>query len=186
MSTFATNKRWLLWLPLLAIALWLGLYANKTPNEHIVLQKSASITSRNTTTLVAASPPIMNTDAKSLEVLIDRTTLIGSDESKSQSSKWRNLFASSSWTPPTPPSKPPPPVTAQAPIAPAFPFKFVGKKFEDNTWEVFLSRGDQSFLVREGGTLEGTYRIDSITPQRLSVTYLPLGQSQSLSIGESQ
>ena len=77
-------------------------------------------------------------------------------------------------------------MVAPAPTAPVFPFQYVGKKLENNIWEVYLSRGDQRFLVREGGTLESTYRIDSITPQRLSVTYLPLGQSQSLSIGESQ
>jgi hypothetical protein len=119
-----------------------------------------------------------------LETLVDRAKLIGSEESKSP--KWRNLFASSSWTPPTPPSKPSTQITAIAPTAPTFPFQYVGKKLEESIWEVYLSRGDQSFLVREGGTLEGTYRIDSITPQRLTVTYLPLGQSQSLSIGESQ
>jgi hypothetical protein len=186
MSTLTTNKRWLLWLPLLGIALWLGLFADKTPNEKITQPKSATVVLKKTVTPAAISPALAKIEAPQLETLVDRTTLMGSDEPKSKLSKWRNLFASSSWTPPAPPSKPAPSIAAPAPTAPAFPFQYVGKKLEDSIWEVYLSRGDQSFTVREGGTLENTYRIDSITPQRLSVTYLPLGQSQSLSIGESQ
>ena len=184
MSKSTTNKRWLLWLPLLALALWLGLFADKTPNDQVAPSKSLTVAAQKISTPAAASLATVKTDAMPLEALIDRSKLIGSDQSKSP--KWRNLFESSSWTPPAPPAKPLPPAVAPAPTAPVFPFQYVGKKLENSIWEVYLSRGDQSFLVREGGTLESTYRIDSITPQRLSVTYLPLGQSQSLSIGESQ
>ncbi len=53
-------------------------------------------------------------------------------------------------------------------------------------WEVFLARGEQSFVVREGSVIENTYRIDQISPPNISLTYLPLGQSQSLSIGASE
>jgi hypothetical protein len=194
MSTMTTNKRWLLWLPLLGIALWLGLFADKTPNDKIAQPKPAAVVPQKTATPTTIPRPVAKTDAPQLETLVDRATLMGSEELaqksepkfKSKLSKERNLFASSSWTPPAPPSKPTPPIATPAPTAPAFPFQYVGKKLEDSVWEVYLSRGDQNFLVREGGTLENTYRIDSITPQRISVTYLPLGQSQSLSIGESQ
>jgi hypothetical protein len=186
------NKRWLLWFPLLAVALWLGLFADKTPTDQTVRTQSNQPKVIKPPTILATPTevPIKNQNSSLiLEVLIDRVELIGTDNSKS--TKWRNLFATTSWTPPPAPVKPPPPVAAPvstpiAPTVPVFPFLYVGKKFEDNVWEVYLSRGDQSFMVREGGTLEGAYRIDSITPQRISVTYLPLGQSQSLSIGESQ
>ena len=184
MSALKTSKRFLLWLPLLGIALWLGLFADKTPNDQMTTPKLLRSASQQLSTPKVTSSTIVKTDSVSLETLVDRAKLIGSEESKSP--KWRNLFASSSWTPPTPLSKPSTQITAIAPTAPTFPFQYVGKKLEESIWEVYLSRGDQSFLVREGGTLEGTYRIDSITPQRLTVTYLPLGQSQSLSIGESQ
>jgi hypothetical protein len=186
----SANKRWLLWIPLLALALWLGLFADKTPNDQTVQTQSNQATQQRVIKAPTLSVASAEASAKNqnsglmLEMLIDRADLIGADQSKS--TKWRNLFVSSSWTPPPAPVKPLPPVVAPAPTAPVFPFQYVGKKLENNIWEVYLSRGDQSFLVREGGTLESTYRIDSITPQRLSVTYLPLGQSQSLSIGESQ
>lgn len=184
MNKLTTNKRWLLWLPLLGVALWLGLFADKTPNDLVAPSKSLPVVVQKFSTPIATSPALDKTDVMPLDVLIDRSKLIGSDESKS--AKWRNLFVSSSWTPPAVPAKPLPPIVVQPPTAPLFPFQYVGKKLEDSVWEVYLSRGDQSFLVRVGGMLEGTYRIDSITPQRLTVTYLPLGQSQSLSIGESQ
>jgi hypothetical protein len=194
----SVNKRWLLWLPLLALAVWLGLFADKTPTDQTVQAKPSQpnqqsqpkiIQIPNVLTASAETSTKNQNSASMLEILVDRSNLIGADQSKSP--KWRNLFASSSWTPPPLPTKPmlpiPAPVTTPvAATAPVFPFQYVGKKFEDNIWEVYLSRGDQSFLVREGGTLEGAYRIDTITPQRLTVTYLPLGQSQSLSIGESQ
>lgn len=187
MSKLTTNKRWLLWLPLFGVALWLGLFADKTPNDQVAPSKSPPVVVQKVSTLAALTPTLVKIDVMPLEVLIDRSKLIGSDESKSTKSvNWRNLFVSSSWTPPAAPAKPLPPIAVTVPTAPVFPFQYVGKKLEDSVWEVYLSRGDQSFLVREGGTLEGTYRIDSITPPRLTVTYLPLGQSQSLSIGESQ
>ena len=187
MNKLKTSKRWLLWLPLLGLALWLGLFADKTPNDLVAPTKSASVVVQKFSTSASTSLTLTKTDVMPLEALIDRSKLIGSDASKSAKPvMWRNLFVSSSWTPPAVSAKPLPPAIVPAPTAPAFPFQYVGKKLEDSVWEVYLSRGDQSFLVREGGTLEGTYRIDSITPQRLTVTYLPLGQSQSLSIGESQ
>jgi hypothetical protein len=185
MSKLTTNKRWLLWLPMLALAVWLGLFADKTPSDQRAPPKlEALVASKTTTQTHAAATTAVKIDSLVLDALIDRYQLFGLDETKSSTS--RNLFVSSSWTPPPPPSKPSAPIVAPTPTAPAFPFQYVGKKLEDSVWEVYLSRGDQSFLVREGGTLESTYRIDSITSQRLTVTYLPLGQSQSLSIGESQ
>jgi hypothetical protein len=51
---------------------------------------------------------------------------------------------------------------------------------------VYLARGEQTFIVREGSALDGLYRVDRIAPPSLALTYLPLGQSQTLPIGESR
>jgi hypothetical protein len=91
------------------------------------------------------------------------------------------LFGPQSWTPPPPP--PPPPQPPPPPTAPPLPFAFIGKKLEDNTWEVYLSRGDSTFIVREASVIEQQYRIDAIKPPTLTLTYLPLNQVQSLNIG---
>lgn len=211
MKISTLNKRWFLWLPLLGLAVWLGLFADKSPSDQLVLpplqrvdQTAPSIASSSrpqNPSGLNTNEPLKGTRVPSngvqlalsssskgasalLEALVDRSILIPPDQKNA--AQWRNLFASTSWTPPPPPVKATPPVAPPAPVAPPLPFKYVGKKFEANVWEVYLLRGEQSFLAREGGTIEGTYRVDSITAQQLNVTYLPLGQSQSLSIGESQ
>jgi hypothetical protein len=73
---------------------------------------------------------------------------------------------------------------AAAPTAPPLPYAYVGKKFEAGAWEIYLSRGDMSFIVRQGADLEGNYLVERIDPPNMSFKYRPLGQVQTLSIGE--
>ncbi len=93
----------------------------------------------------------------------------------------RDLFAAHSWAPPPAPA--PAPVMA-APVAPPLPYTYVGKKLENGEWEVYLARGEQTFAVRTGATLEAAYRVDTIAPPVMTLTYLPLAQTQNLSIGD--
>ena len=46
-------------------------------------------------------------------------------------------------------------------------------------------RQEEVFIVREGMTLERNYRVKAITPSTLTLIYLPLKQSQTISIGGS-
>ena len=39
-------------------------------------------------------------------------------------------------------------------------------------------------FVREGMTIEDLYRVDRIAPPNLTLTYLPLGTVQNMTIGE--
>lgn len=75
--------------------------------------------------------------------------------------------------------------TPPAPSAPALPFSYLGRKLEAGEWEVFLVQGEQTLLVRQGSLIDGLYRVDTITPPELSLTYLPLGERQILPIGEA-
>jgi hypothetical protein len=43
---------------------------------------------------------------------------------------------------PHPPPPPPPP------SAPPLPFTFIGKSLENGVWEVYLARGDRTYIVR--------------------------------------
>ncbi|UUZ55500.1 hypothetical protein LP419_07470 [Massilia sp. H-1] len=96
-----------------------------------------------------------------------------------------DLFSRRDW------NLPPPPVAAQAvappppppPMAPPLPFTFLGKAVADGSWEVYLARGDKTFIVRDKTVIEGMYRVDAITPPNLTLTYLPLNQVQQLNIG---
>ncbi len=92
------------------------------------------------------------------------------------------LFGSQNWNPPPPPpseAPPPPP----PPSAPPLPFTVIGKTLSDGQVEVFLVRGERSFVVRANSVIDGSYRVDSIKPPMMSLTYLPLNQVQQLNIG---
>jgi hypothetical protein len=90
------------------------------------------------------------------------------------------VFGSQSWDPPPPKVVAPPP---EPPQAPPLPYAYIGKKLEGGSWEVYLSRGDDTRVVKAKSVLDGTYRVESIAPPTLTLTYLPLKQVQQLSIG---
>jgi len=116
--------------------------------------------------------------------LLPRETLIGGDDRFGQDGEGKPVFGRQDWTPPPPPpppaqpAPPPPP-----PSAPPLPFTYVGKALQEGRWEVFLARGERSYLVREAAVIDGTYRVDAIKPPVLTLTYLPLNQVQQLNIG---
>ena len=117
--------------------------------------------------------------------LVPRETLIGAAGDRFGEGE-NSLFARHDWTPPPPPpsnqplaAAPPPP----PPSAPPLPFTYLGKSLQDGVWEIYLARGERTYLVRDGATIDGTYRVDAIRPPVLNLTYLPLDQSQQLNIG---
>jgi len=118
--------------------------------------------------------------------LVPRDVLIGDGETAfGQGQKDAGPFAHQDWTPPPPPPPPPQPAPPPPPpTAPPLPFTFIGKSVADGAWEVYLARGDRTYVVREKGfVIDGTYRVDGIAPPVLTLTYLPLNQVQQLNIG---
>jgi hypothetical protein len=91
-----------------------------------------------------------------------------------------DAFEIRNWTPP-----PASPVEPAVPTAPPVPFIFLGKKYEDDAWLVFLGLQDRVYIVREKDSIDGIYRVDAIRPPDITLTYLPLQQVQTLSIGEA-
>jgi hypothetical protein len=63
------------------------------------------------------------------------------------------------------------------------PYTFLGQKLEDGAWEVYLAHGDQTFIVHEKSMIEDIYQVESIKPPTLTLTYMPLKQTQTLTIG---
>ena len=118
--------------------------------------------------------------------LVPRDTLIGDgDAAFGQGQNGAGPFGRHDWTPPPPPPPPPQPAPPPPPpTAPPLPFTFIGKSVGDGAWEVYLARGDRTYVVREkGAVIDGTYRVESIAPPVLTLTYLPLNQVQQLNIG---
>ncbi|MFD0756777.1 hypothetical protein ACFQ09_22780 [Massilia norwichensis] len=112
--------------------------------------------------------------------LIPRETLIGDSDTQFRQGE-NGVFGRQDWTPPPPPPAPAPP--PPPPSAPPLPFTFIGKSVADGAWEVYLARGDRTYVVRDKTLLDGTYRVDAIAPPVLTLTYLPLNQVQQLNIG---
>jgi hypothetical protein len=112
--------------------------------------------------------------------LVPREVLIGdSDEQFRQAEN--GVFGRQDWTPPPPPPVAPPP--PPPPSAPPLPFTFIGKSVADGAWEIYLARGDRTYVVRDKTVIDGTYRVDAIAPPVLTLTYLPLNTVQQLNIG---
>lgn len=85
---------------------------------------------------------------------------------------------------------PPPPSARQAaaaapprPRAPAMPYTYVGALTEaDGLRTVFLLDGDRLVTARLGEVIAGRYRLDAIDERGLSLTYLPLKETQRISL----
>lgn len=135
-------------------------------------------------TATTAATPTGSGGASSILRLVPREELIGDAGEGSFKSK-DGVFGGQTWNPPPPPPsaaelKPPPP---PPPTAPPLPFQFLGKAAADGQWEVYLGRGEQTFVVRKGTQIDGAYRVDAIAPPTLTITYLPMNQVQQLNIG---
>jgi hypothetical protein len=111
--------------------------------------------------------------------LIPRETLIGGEDRFGAGEQ--DVFGRQDWTPPPPPPAPAP--APPPPSAPPLPFTFIGKSLQDGVWQVYLARGDRTYLVRDKEVIDGTYRVDAIKPPVLTLTYLPLDKVQQLNIG---
>lgn len=90
-----------------------------------------------------------------------------------------DLFPARSWVPP-------PPLAQAAPVpkAPPLPFKYLGKVLEEGAVVAFVSEGTRTHLLRKGDTLP-PYRVDNVTPQEVTLIYLPLNETQRLNFGSA-
>ncbi|MET3106036.1 hypothetical protein AAKU67_000513 [Oxalobacteraceae bacterium GrIS 2.11] len=180
----------------LAVGVWLAFFTDKSPDSDVVGAVVKPGAAKNAGTAAgAAAPAVSGTASKGYSktdrlipilALASRDKLIsvghvGLDGKKIDSKA--SIFGMQSWTPPPPVdpkiANPPPP---PPPTAPPLKFTFVGKKFEDGVWEVYLARGDETYITQVNGVIAGTYRVDSISKNAIVFTYLPLNQVQRLII----
>src|SRR5712691_8015238 len=86
-------------------------------------------------------------------------------------------FSAQSWLPRRKPavvSAPPDPVT------PPLPYRFAGQFHRESGIEVYVARGEEIFPVKEGDTLDGQYKVDSVSATEVGFIYLPSGARQTL------
>jgi hypothetical protein len=86
------------------------------------------------------------------------------------------LFAPLSWHPPPPKAiavaKPAPP----KPVAPPFPYVYLGGLLEDGVRTTFFTQGNRVLSVKAGDTIDAVYRVDQMTEKQMMLTYLPLNE----------
>jgi hypothetical protein len=180
------GNRWRLWGALLAATTWLAMFGDTSPSGAAPAGHSHARPSPRPAESSRQLPSSQKAGAaqEPVEVLADRHALIAAASRPTASgTPRRDLFSARSWNPPLPPL--PPPAVA-SPVAPPLPFTFIGKKLEGQAWEVYLGRGEQTFIVRQGQALEGVWQIDKIAPPSMEVTYRPLRQVQTLAIGDTR
>ena len=95
------------------------------------------------------------------------------------------LFESQNWLPPPP--KPTPAERAKAarpppPVAPPLPYTFAGRLVHDGKLSLLLAKGDEVIPIKEGETLDGVYKVESITQTQITLVYLPLNQKQTIPV----
>ena len=173
------HKRHIVMATGLMVAAGLAIFGDKTSDDAITEPVvRASTSDARPTTSATTSGRRAAAEAPVILALLPRESLIGGARAGKPVD---GIFHAQSWTPPPPP--PPKPLPPPPPTAPPLPFTYLGKKLEAAEWEVYLGQGDKIFVVRQKTTVEGTYRVDSIAPPTLSMTYLPLNQQQTLTIG---
>jgi hypothetical protein len=162
----APKKRWALLLGLLTISMASAFFApdeNMEAKQTVPVKKAAREGNRGKQKIVDAS-----------ELQLEPLKRSSSPEEAT------DIFPSKSWYVPPPPPKPAPP---QPPAPPPIPFVYLGKMLEDGKPVVFLNKQERNLVVREGDVIEGSYRVESILPPLMTLTYLPLNIKQAFPIG---
>lgn len=77
------------------------------------------------------------------------------------------------------------PAVAPAPTFPApSPWRVIGKQQDDDaSWTVFLARGEDTWVVREGDTLDDGFRVAAIKPPTLTLQHIKHQTRRTLDIG---
>lgn len=99
-----------------------------------------------------------------------------------------NLFAALSWEPsPTKVEASPPPAAESAePRAPPAPLQLLGRYQEGDRTAMFATFNGDSVVLWPGENINHEWRVDVIEAGQVVLTYLPLGQKQSLPWTSSQ
>ena len=86
-------------------------------------------------------------------------------------------FSAQSWLPRRKPA-----IVSEPPVAPAppLPYRFAGQFHRESGVEVYVARGEEIFPVKEGDTLDGQYKVESVSATEVSFVHLPSGARQTL------
>jgi hypothetical protein len=107
----------------------------------------------------------------------------GLPERQSFSGNRTDVFAAAPWAqaPVAPKPKPVVQESASAGVsAPPVPYRFVGSVKHGKDVVYALAKGDSVIPINAGDTLDGVYRVEEITPQMVTLVYIPLEERTML------
>jgi hypothetical protein len=100
-------------------------------------------------------------------------------EARKFSAQAGDIFRRQSWLPP-----PSLETKVGPPSAPPLPFKYLGRITDGDGIRVFLSMAERNYIVGLGDEIDGRYRVEGISDNSITLTYLPLHAKQMLSVGD--
>jgi hypothetical protein len=167
----------------LVVAAWFAFVADTTPSEQLLAPVATSISQGEPVAVATADNADKSPKGTSTATILrlrPRPSFVAKEGAAHLNFA---LFVSTSWDPPQPKiaSGPPP-----SPELPPLPYAYLGKKLEGGRWEVYLGLGDDARVARPNSLLDENYRVDSIAPPIMSLTYLPLKKTQTLNIGTTE
>jgi hypothetical protein len=178
--TSASIKRRIAMAAALAITGWLAIQVDDQDEEGVIqLAHSTQRTPDRSKTAIsdatasgAASRELSAT--LNWSVLSGRTRLVQEQDGQSA-----DLFKPHDWYVASKPLEPPAP--PPKPVAPEAPFSYLGK-LEDSPQGTtfFLSENNKVYSVVAGQNIDSVWRLDTEDATTLNLTYLPLGQPQTL------
>jgi hypothetical protein len=92
-----------------------------------------------------------------------------------------DLFSPHDSARPTPPR----PVVIAPPereLPPPMPYRIAGQVVRDGKTQILLAKGERLFTAEQGQMLEGSYRVESIGPNGVTLMYTPLGAAEHLTL----
>jgi hypothetical protein len=72
------------------------------------------------------------------------------------------------------------PTIAQAPVVPPFPYKYAGWVTVGGQRAHYLHKGNEVIAIGKGDVLDHVWRVDGLSDERIEVSYVPLGEQQSM------
>jgi hypothetical protein len=76
-----------------------------------------------------------------------------------------------------------PPAPPPKPVAPPFPYSYVGGLLDETGRTLYFGLGDRLVTLRSGATIDGVYRVERISDSAIQLIYLPLSQPMTIPFG---
>lgn len=129
------------------------------------------------TPVASQGPASSRAAATGARAAVDAEPAILELRARARGADAQDLFARHSWTPPPAPAAP------VRPVPPAFGYTVLGKQFIDGRWEVFLSQGPRTLIVKQGDVIDGAFTVERIAPPAMTLAVARFDERQTVAIG---